>query len=412
MAIPLSATLAAHVKASQRRPSILATAFAQRAGVDVLRWSRTYTGAEADAPHALAVVADPVNGDTIIRARNNAGSVEIRAARPAPGRTSPPPPAGTPVALARRHDDAAILLYVDSASLSLRVRVSLNYGVTWSAASLVVTEASAITALALAPSIVDNALCAFYVLASGTTLKRLRCDSAGTWAASGTNWSKSASVASLSGVAACHDGGDYDLIITGTEVTTTHPRVWAVRMGDGNFTPNAWTGLQPIAEADALSTITYKAPAIAQVGLSFAGTFVQHEAGNVSYDRVYYSRPPASAGVSAIWREPAPHEAAGAHGLALAAPLSAGGNRVHASTPAGIWRSDAPGHTVNLAGHILSLSYELGPTSARCVLELDDHDGTWTTRMTPSFPAPPFSCSPATAPAPRAPASMASFRSS
>lgn len=382
MAISLPSTLAAHLRGSQRRPHLLASSLAQRASVDILQWERIYTGSEPDAPHASAVVFDPAVGDTLVRARNDSGSIKVNAARAAEGEpfstwaTVATATAGTPVALARRFDDVLCLLYVDSASLKLQLRTSADFGSTWSAATLLATEASAISALALAASPADNSLCAFYVLAGGTTLKRLRCSSAGVWAGSGTNWTRSASVNSLSGVSACHDGNDFALVVTGKEVTTTHPRAWAVAFGDGNAFPlDAWTGLRAIAEADALSTVTFKAPAITPIGLSFAGFFTQSEAGNVAVDRVHYSYPPATAGVVTTWREPSPHQATGPFGVSACGPIPTGFNCVYAASPSAIWRAGPLGIVLTLTDRVVSATYTLTAESARCTLTLDNHDG-------------------------------------
>jgi hypothetical protein len=297
MSVPLASSLWAHLRGSQRRPYLLASVSPERASVRLLRWAATYAGAEADAPHAATALQDPSDADVyqLIRARNDGGDVQINASYfgSATWTSVATATAGTPVALATRGDGVVHLLYVDSSSLKLQLRTSADYGATWSSATLLVTEASAISALALAASMADDALCAFYVLGSSTTLKRLRCSAAGVWESSGTNWTRSGSVASLSGVAAVHDGNDYAVMVTGTEVTTANPRVWATQLGDGNLVSlNAWPSLKAIAEADALSTVTFKAPALAQVGLSFAGFFVQSEAGDVAIDRVYYTHPP------------------------------------------------------------------------------------------------------------------------
>ena len=213
MVLTLSSTLAAHQLLPTRRPALRVVVSKTRHGIDILDWQSYYTGTEADMPHAAAVAAD----GSLIRTRNHAGSSVYvqRVASPGAGSTYSAwtlvavATATTPIALAALGTDV-LLAYVDNAGLSIELRTSSDSGATWSAAVRVVTEASAIgsPALAYSPPAIR---CLFYALGStGTTLKRLRRTS-GTWAASGTNWSKSASVATMTGVAACHDGSDFAL---------------------------------------------------------------------------------------------------------------------------------------------------------------------------------------------------------
>jgi hypothetical protein len=371
--LALSDELIAHQRGSQRRPVVQVRALAQRFGVRVLRWERFYTGSEASSPHALAIADD----GSLVRARNDAGTLFAqRVASPGPGSTYSSwtnlasVTSGTGVALASRTGEV-LLAYVDSAGLTLRVRSSTDDGATWSAATAVVTEGSPIGAVAVAFRPNGDA-CLFYTLGTGTTLKSLR-RTGGTWAGSGTSWSKSGSVASLTGLAACHDGGDFSVVVTGTEATTLHPRAWGARMGDGLLPANVWSALTPIAEADAASTTTFTAPGIVALEGDVHAAFAQRETGNVAADRVVYAHPAHLTDVNSPWSEPAPHEATGAQGLALAV----GSGAVWASTPSGVWYASAPDADI-LSERLVACAVDVGAGSASCRVTLDNADGALT----------------------------------
>jgi hypothetical protein len=385
MAVTLSSTLAAHQQGRARRPHLSAQAYATRAGSPVLRWSRIYSGAEADNPHALATTASGAH-QYVVRARNTAGTVYTSSqdynASPSWSSWSNTIAAtsGAPVALAAIAAET-ILVYVANAGLDVRIKTSTDNGATWSASTTLVTEASAIGFLAVAFNPLGD-VCVFYTLGTTTTLKRLRRTS-GTWAGAGTNWSKSASVATLSGLSACHDGADFNLVITGTEVTTTNPRAWATRMGDLGLTTNAWGSLVSVAEADSLGTTTFKAPSLSNLVTDFAAFFTQSESANVPFDRAMYSRPVHAAGVQGGWSEPAPHEATGVYGVAVA---WSSGTSVFAAQPGGLWHASVS-DSCDLSDRVVSGDYRITPTSSRCSLELDNHDGLLVAALHPaSFP--------------------------
>jgi hypothetical protein len=373
MTMTLSVPLQAAISSSQRRPFVAVTATRTRAGLDLLRWERWFTASETDRPHAAVVTPD--NGGSLIRARNNAGDIDVsRVNQPNSGSTFTSwtnlvhtIPAASCVALAARSGEI-ILLTTDAVGTALRIRTSSDDGVTWSSSTTLVTEASAIEHIALAFK-PGGDCCAFYTLAATTTLKRLRRTS-GVWAGSGTNWSRSGSVATLTGIAATHDGADFALLVTGTEVTTTHRRAWAVRMGDLGLPANAWSALNSVAEADALSTTSYASPTIALISSDVQGAYAQLEAGNVAFQRAFTTRPQAAGGAGSIWTEGAPHEATGAHGIAYAYD---GYNQIFACRPGGVWLASI-GASNSLTVRVLTAEYTIALDSAKCRVELEDRD--------------------------------------
>jgi hypothetical protein len=367
MSVAISSALEAHQRGNPRRPAVSVSVSAARGGMEILRWERLYTGGEPDAPHAFAIAPD----GSLIRARNDSGELAVaRVANPGPGSgfsswsNIAACATGTGVALASSATEL-LLASVQPCGLTVEVRRSLDNGVTWSAQS-VVTEASAVGSLAIALNPSGDA-CLFYTLGTSTTLKRLR-RAGGTWASSGTNWSRASSVASLSGVAACHDGADFALLITGTEVSTNHHRCWAARMGDLGLPANAWSSLTAVAEADAASTITFASPAIAAIGGSLRGAFSQRNSGPVAENRVMETRPMAGTGAGGWWSEPVPHEASVDEGFALA---STSGAIAWAASPSGVWR--APRNLSRAFDErVVSCRYALGPREGHCTVELAD----------------------------------------
>lgn len=371
MAVPITLSLANHLRLPQRRPAISAVVTSRRGGMDLLRWERLYTGAEPGEPHTAALATD----GSLVRARNHAGQVLVcRTPSPGPGANFSSwsnlgaCASATGVALTAQSGEL-LLASVASSGLAVEIRASADNGVSWTAPTTVVSEASPISSVALAFNPAGDA-CLFYLLGTSATLKRLRRTS-GTWAGSGTTWTRGGLVASITGVAACHDNLDFALFLTGTEVTTANPRCWAVTMGDLAFPANSWTGLFVVAEADAASTVTFTAPSIANIAGDLRGAFVRADAGPVAASQAMETRPMALGGTAGPWSEPIPHEADGAAGLAL---LSTPGTTAWAATPSGIWRSPRGG-SLDVSSAVSRCRYRLEPRAAHCQVELSDPAG-------------------------------------
>ncbi|MCC7365310.1 MAG: hypothetical protein IT303_13165 [Dehalococcoidia bacterium] len=375
----MSPSLTAHQKLPHRAPALQLFAHPDRGGHVILRWERLYSGAEPDSTHAAAIA----NDGSLIRARNDAGNLRVsRVTNPGPGSTysswsllTAGLSTGSGVALAAR---SAELLLAYSTGTALLVRTSADNGASWSAPTTVVTEASNVTSIAVA--FTGSDACLFYGIAgSATTLKRLR-RTAGAWAGSGTNWTNTASVASITGIAATHDGGDFAIIVTGTAATTTHRRAWSCSMGDLLSPVNTWTALATIAEADAASGVTFAWPSISlYAGARLRATFRQAEAGSVAFTRAMET---LLLSATSAWAEPFPHEASSSYGLALAPAAT----YVWAATPSGVWRAPIPANA-DLSPRVLSCTYRLTPHSARCTVELDNTDGALAAAPNPTVPA-------------------------
>ncbi|MCC7173515.1 MAG: hypothetical protein IT459_23935, partial [Planctomycetes bacterium] len=236
--LTLAASLEAHQQAPRRLPALSLTVSATRNGILSLRPTQDVDGSETEVPHAATFA-----NTTFLQVRNDAGSIKTRQDFGSWSASIGSVASGSPVAIAA-YPAQAIILAGDGTAL--KAWTSTDDGSTWSGPTTIVTEASAIGAVAAAYRPSTGNVCAFYVLGTTSTLKRLRRTS-GTWAGSGTTWSRTANVNTITGIAASWRANDFRLIVTGTAATTLHPRVWAVSMGDGALPSNAWSSLVNVA---------------------------------------------------------------------------------------------------------------------------------------------------------------------
>jgi hypothetical protein len=372
MAVSLSSSLLAHQAGARRLPALSVAAAATRAGVEILRWERRYAGSEPADPFACVITI----AGTLLRARNQAGSLEIaRTVTPGDdaalfddwtpiGAVS----ADTPVGMAA-HGAETLLISCSNAGKTIEARSSTDDGLSWSSATSIVTEPLAIGALAAAFTPAGDA-CIFYVAGTGADLQRLRRTS-GAWAAAGTSWTKSALVDSLTGIGACHDAADFVLALTGTEATTLGRRAWTVRMGDGGLPSNSWSGLTVLAEADAASTVSFEAPAILARDGDFHALVTRRESGHVEAAATLTMHPLHLAGSGSAWTEPVPvRDAAG--GALSFADVAEG--YAWAASAAEVYRAQV-GVADDLTGRLLACDWDLTLTSARASLEFDDAEG-------------------------------------
>ncbi len=363
----ISATLRAHQRGPARLPHVRAIARAERWGVPLLPWRRLYRGAERDCPHALAV-----SGGAVVRARNDGGALAVsRVASPGPASAwgvwsaLGAAASGTGVALAARGAEV-LLLSVAPDARALQLRRSADGGASWGAATTLARETAAIAWTAIAVRASDGDACAFYALAGGA-LKRLR-RTGGRWETAGTAWTRGGGVSAIGGVAALHDGADYRLIVCGRARSPATKHVWSCLMGDGGFPADRWSGLNAIAESDAASAREFAGPGIFRPGgVDQRACFAARDAGADGRARVFTSHPPAlTGGNPAGWSEPEPHEAASAHGLAVAAPDAA---NVWAAAPGGVWHARLAG-AIDVSARVVEASWRLTPFGARARLAL------------------------------------------
>ena len=368
--ITISSALKAAQRLRRRRPAIYAELRESRFFVPYFNLQPADSDAEPSAPHDC-VYSERV--DSFARVRNDAGSLDsTNGFGGASWANIDTVTAGQGVAV--RYDPVARvfgLLYGDGNDLKFRTSVTALSG-SWSAATTIVTEASPIGSVALAFDSSGDA-CAFYTLGTGTTLNRLRRTS-GTWAASGTNWSRASSVASITGLAAVWKA-DFLLVITGTEATTTHERCWSATMGDQLLVPNAWSGLVAIAEADAAAATTFSYPHLTIADDFLFATFQQTEAGNVAAARAMFTSVNADADNLATWREPYPLQVtASSHGAAIGCADLDSPSELHILAPSE-WLYAPTRAATDISARVLGYSWRETPTSLKVRIELDNSQG-------------------------------------
>jgi len=363
--LALPSTLEAHQKRTTRRPVVTATVTQTRNDVPAFDPQPfDANGSDPDTIHAAAVTPSAA----LVLVRNDAGDLDYTTAPFGGAWTNLDTIGATnPVAIAIAPDGSELCLAYGDGN-DVKVRTSADDGATWTSSTTLVTEASAIGSIALAYND-DGDICVFYVLTTSTTLKRLRRTS-GSWAGSGTTWSRTADVATLTGVAAAYIAGNFVLCITGTAATTLHPRAWSALMGDTALPANTWSSLRPIAEADAASGITHGRPFIAPIGAAVFVTVVQTEADNVAYERIYFAHTPADGTLVTAWTEPVPLALASEFGAALS--FDAADECLYLTTANTAYASELTADRVYSAD-VVALSWRISSESFRLRLELENH---------------------------------------
>lgn len=373
----LASSLAAHQKRPARSPALSLTLQNSRHGRPILNFARYYSGAEANGPAAAALSA----AGSLIRARNDAGTIYLsRVASPGPLSTysswtsiDTGATPGTGVALCALPGEL-VLVYVSSSGTLLRTRNSTDDGVTWSSASTIVTEATnPISWVALGSyNGLNNNTTAFYLtqpFGDKTLLRRVRRTS-GIWQTAAT-WTRTADIEQLTGLAATHNGADYEVLITGTADTTLRIHTWGALMGDLDLPPNAWSTLTPIVEFDAASTIVLSAPSITRIANNTVATYAQQETGDVATRRNQLTL--AQAANADAFLEPYPIEANNTHEAGVAT-YRGNNTNVWMATANGVWHATV-GQSRDLGSRLIAARWTFGPTAHTAEFTLDNTDG-------------------------------------
>lgn len=375
----LASSLSAHQKGPARRPALTLTLSNTRHGRPLLNWTRYYSGSENNGPCAAALSA----AGTLIRAHNDAGTLKVsRVASPDENSTytswttvdaSATP--GTGVALCALPAEL-VLLYVKDSGDDLTVRTSTDDGATWSSATTILSETTnPISWVALGSwNGVNTNLCAFYLTqpaGSETLLRRVRRTS-GVWAGSGTTWTRGSYTDQLTGISAYHDGGDYQLVVTGTAATTGKITAWGALMGDLSLPANAWALPQPIVEFDSASSIVLSAPSLFRGGTSGVyATYAQEETADVAHFRNHATVVEATNADAFL--EPYPIEPANTHEAAVTGYRNLA-SELWMVTPSGVWKA-ALGETRTLGAYVIGARWSFGPATHSAEFVLDNTDG-------------------------------------
>lgn len=366
---PLSPTLQAHqARVSGRRPAVAVTLHDERFGAPILRWQLLHAGSEADAPVALALTA----AGTLLRVRNDGGVLRLaRTPSPGPGAVfaawadvAAGLEPGTGVGLASEGGEA-LAAGVLAGGTAVRVWRSSDDGQTWSAVHTA-ADPGPLRAAAVAIRSGGGDACLF--LAAGAQMKRLRRTN-GSWAASATAWPFV--VGSVTGAAAVHRNGNYELLATGTAADGA-PAVWACALGGGALPLNAWSGLVPVSEAGPGSGLSVRSPALAVVAGELRAWWTEEAVGSPAALRCYAARLVGGAPVTAHrWEEPAPSLPGGVRWATAASRAGV----AWLATAAGVWRS-APAPAADVSALVLRAAWrEAADGSFALTIELSDPQG-------------------------------------
>lgn len=332
-------------------------------GIRRLRYEPLYDGSEPAGYHAAAMPSD----GSLLRARVDGATLYYqRVASPGPSSDFSTwadlgSVADADVALCA-DGSRALLFYVDTDGVTLKVRESTDSGATLGSAVTVATAGSAVGWLAADVKSNGDALLLFNVGADVYTVKR----SGGSWG-SAAAWPHS--VSSIEGIA-CYHQGDWNAAIAGTD-SAGDAFVWTAIYGDGFLqSPDTWSALREVTRASAGSDVSFHAPSLSQPD-TYRLTFVEKYAGTGSYARSQHTYSPASADFALnLWREPVPFDLESDYGQAIAFDSDA----LWLSTPSGVWTASLDVSDADLTADVLSLMTVDDPFAgrARVVLRNDE----------------------------------------
>jgi|GEM_PF-1138685 len=369
----LSATLRAAQQGESTEPYVDVVAENSLAGIRRLDFVQLDATANTIASHDAAIAGD----GSLTRVRSDgAGNVlQQRVANPGAGPWNAwnniGAGKGNLVACAAR-GARVIVVYVDAAGTGIKMRESTDNGQTYAAEVAVTTAAAAVVDLAVTykNTTGDHAI-AWVTAATLNAIVR-------TGGAYGAASASGVSVSSLNGVAMTYVY-DWNILVTGVEVTTLRRCLWAITFGDGfDKAVGVWDVLLPQLQAESDSSVAYSAPSLAYTD-TFRMTYVEADTFTGGNTRTYRtSLHPLNgwiAGANYV-RQPVPVNYAGAQGLALAADANQAGY-VYECAPDLVQRAAQSLATLSLTNDVLAVDIDERAGSTRGFVELDNTAGTY-----------------------------------
>ena len=363
----LSGTLTTAQKAQASRPHPQVQAHDKIAGVTRHHWTRYYTGAEDDYFHAAAMPAD----GSRIRLRVDESTKTLyrqRVTSPGSGSTYSSWTDWSVDAFAVALASYGVNVWafrIDATDGHLYRSDSTDSGATWGAWQDMgdVSGDSTFRLAACGKSLTE----AIVIYGDGTDVYRRRL-SGGAWEAAAA-WSNT--LASVSGVAVVH-AGDWNVVVTGEEETTSRPGVWTTTLGDGYLVAaDTWASLAELLVAESDASIAYKFPALDFPDV-FRIFFVEDYDGSEAYSRPYWSHAPSSAEWdNNLWLEPVPFNLSSDYGLALCSESPG----VWLCRPDGVWYATLAAGNVDITDDVLEIKATTGETRGEITLGVRNDDG-------------------------------------
>ncbi len=338
--------------------------FEKVGGITRLQWTQLYQGSEDDSFHACCMPGD----GSLIRMRTDASNnlYRQRVTSPDVGSdfSSWTSWGVTAYAVALCSYGSKVFAFRIGTDGKLYRSESTNYGASWGSwIDMGNISGDATFRLAASMKDADHALLLY---SNGSTLYRILGPDP--WGAAAA-WSRS--MATITGLAVTYMG-DWNVILTGTEDTTTKPIVCSCVLGDGySAAVDGWSALSELTIAEAASNVSFKFPCLDMPDV-FRSFFVEAYAGSEAYSRPYWTHSLATAEfVSNLWREPVPFNLSSDYGVAMChkSPY------VWLCTPDGVWRASVSAASVNLTSDVLQLKSEASETHGDISIELRNDDG-------------------------------------
>lgn len=364
-AIP--ATLTTAQKSQSHRPHPQVDIYDNSAGVVRYHWTKFYDGPEADYFHAATMPGD----GSLIRLYVEDGPMQVhfkRVENPDSGSTydSWSHWAGQAVAVALASYGANVWAFrIAPDDGHLYRSDSTDNGASWTGWLDMgdISGAEHFSIAAAGKSLTE----AIVLYSDGSTVYRRRL-SGGTWEAAAA-WSLS--LFSVSGVSVFHFG-DWNVAVTGVELTTLKPAAWTCVLGDGYAAaPDSWTALLEVIAAESDAATSYKSPTVLTTGVNrlwFVEQFVHAEA----YQRPNWTHMPAGKEwTDNYWREPVPFDMTGGYGVA--AMVHAPG--VWLTNASGVWYAASSAVSVDVTDDVHELKGKLQASKGALAVLLTNYDG-------------------------------------
>jgi hypothetical protein len=365
----LTSTLLAAQKQSAVTPYVKVEARNKIAGVVRYDWTRLYTGSENDYFHALTMPGD----GSLIRARITppADSRKLYRQRvPNPGPSSDfsqwtyTSQYNAAVVACASLDAEVSIFWTDAINRKIQRLKSTDYGASWGSPEVI--DYSPTTSInGLAAAYKPNGDLAIFFADQATLYVKKHIGSE--WQ-SKSAWNKS--TGDLSGVAVVYED-DWNLLVTGKD-SSGNFKLWSLIYGDGgDVAAGSWSALKELASAPSGGDFEYYRPFQDKPDV-YRCFFVEKFTGSQAYNRPFGSHSVLDVKfIENLWREPVPFNLTSQYGLAIAHH----GDYCWLSNPAGVWRANLVGQSLDLTADILAVRQELGETSGKLTVELRNDEG-------------------------------------
>jgi hypothetical protein len=340
-------------------------------GLRRLEFTQLDSTSQTIARHDAAVAGD----GSLTRVRMESGAVkQQRVANPGAGPwsswSSLSTGMGTQVACTAK-GARVVIVYTDVAGTGIKLKESTDFGATYGSEVAVATAAAAVADLAVAYKTSSGDLAIAW--AAGTSVAIIKRTSGSFGSATST----APGVSSINGIAMVY-GADWDIVLTGVEVTTLKPSLWTIVYGDGNdVTANTWSGSLAQVQAESDAQVTYKAPSIIWTD-AYRIDFMEADAFSGGNTRAYRtSLHPAMTFIGGAFtvRTPIPVNYGGAEGLALAADAS-GNGYVYETAPDAAYRAAQSQLLATLTPDVLAIDIDERGDGTQGFIDIDNSGGT------------------------------------